>query len=111
MFLISIDTITECNYTVPPIIASVGCERYVWKYLVISGTAGIDNGINTVASKAVSIPKISIMLRYRKVLIPELGIEIRYLVREFGRVRIVEGTGCYWRGLRGSGSNTGRNKK
>ena len=40
----------------------------------MSGIAGTD----TLVSKEVSIPKIGIVMRYRKISIPELGIEIRY---------------------------------
>ena len=50
-------------------------DRYI---LVMSGIAGIDTGIDTLVSKEVLIPKIGISMRYRKVSIPELGIEIRY---------------------------------
>ena len=46
--------------------------------LVMSGIAGINTGIDTLVSKEVSIPKIGIMMRYRKVSIPNPGIEIRY---------------------------------
>ena len=42
--------------------------------IFITGIAGID----TLLSKEVSIPKIRIVMRYRKVSIPELGIEMRY---------------------------------
>ena len=44
----------------------------------MSGIAGIDTGIDTLVWKEVSIPKISIAMKYRKVSIPELDIEIRY---------------------------------
>ena len=42
--------------------------------LVMSGIAGINTGIDTLVSKEVSIPKIGIAMRYRKVSIPELSI-------------------------------------
>ena len=45
---------------------------------MISGIAGIDTYIDTLLSKEVSIPKIGIVMRYRKVSIPEPGIEIKY---------------------------------
>ena len=41
----------------------------------MSGIAGIDTCIDTLVSKKVSIPKIGIAMRYRKVWIPELGAE------------------------------------
>ena len=44
----------------------------------MSGIAGINTGIDTLASKEVSIPKSGIATRYQKVSIPELGIKIRY---------------------------------
>ena len=47
-------------------------------FLVMSGIAGIDTGIDTKVSKEVLIPKISIAMRYQKVSIPEPGIKIRY---------------------------------
>ena len=45
----------------------------------MSDIAGIDTGIDTLVLKEVSIPQIRIVMRYRKVLIHELGIEKSYL--------------------------------
>ena len=46
------------------------------KYKFCRGIAGINTGIDTLVSKEESISKHSIPMRYRKVSIPELGIEI-----------------------------------
>ena len=42
----------------------------------MSGIAGIDYNIDILVSKEVSIPKIIIGMRYQKISISELGIEI-----------------------------------